>query len=142
MSHQWNEPANYGAGQFGQCDGTESTWHGVYNGSTFHQGQKHPLPPSLPDREATARRTRARRTVRQSLSPSTTKWPPWPPCSPELRMRHRCQLVHEDPLLSWRSGMAQWTHLLLFPSVSTSLTSQRRHRHRVHPPCYFTLLHR
>ncbi|UZJ51906.1 hypothetical protein CBS101457_001226 [Exobasidium rhododendri] len=40
MGCYWNEPANYAKGVFEQCDGTEGEWPGVYNGSTFYQGNK------------------------------------------------------------------------------------------------------
>lgn len=40
MGCYWNEPANYSKGVFEQCDGQEGAWPGVYNGSTFYQGQK------------------------------------------------------------------------------------------------------
>jgi hypothetical protein len=44
-------PANYDVGVFESCDGVDGEPMGVYNGSTFYQGQPstpaaHPAPPS------------------------------------------------------------------------------------------------
>ncbi|ETS61176.1 carbohydrate-binding module family 13 protein [Moesziomyces aphidis] len=47
MGCMWNEPANYDAGVFEQCDGIEGQWPGVYSGSTWYQGVR-PTPAAQP----------------------------------------------------------------------------------------------
>ncbi|KAF9043502.1 hypothetical protein BDZ89DRAFT_943726 [Hymenopellis radicata] len=51
MGCAWNMPANYDAGVFESCDGDSGQQMGVYDGSTFHQGDgatppPHPTPSS------------------------------------------------------------------------------------------------
>ncbi|PWN28730.1 hypothetical protein BDZ90DRAFT_129162 [Jaminaea rosea] len=55
MGCYWNEPANYNAGSWDQCDGTEGEWPGVYHGSTFYQGQKHTPGPQTPGKSSNCR---------------------------------------------------------------------------------------
>ena len=55
MGSRWNSPGPYKAGKFENCEAEEGEWPGVYNGSTFYQGQGHTPKAQKPGKSSNCR---------------------------------------------------------------------------------------
>ncbi|KAN0061887.1 hypothetical protein ACQY0O_005881 [Thecaphora frezii] len=70
MGSDFNSPGKYPTQHFEDCDGDSGAWPGVYNGSTFYQGQAYTPPPQ-------ARPSSSNCLVRPSPNGDTVKQRPY-----------------------------------------------------------------